>query len=290
MCKIEISAKAATKEYLLRHLYNGNTGEKSFPCTKLSTEEITYLKGILPTIALPVGNRDISVAISAIAGSGSPDVIGKQHNPTIDTWFSRPLTRTEIAELNSAMALFFATSAVSFRLADNYFFRNFCHLLRPQCNPLSARTVSSTAIEKEFCIVRAALRKKINESDVVNLLLDGWTDIQFRSIYAFIISFPEDGKEYLFDVKDISLEHQTREYLATLIESVIHVYGRRIVHSVVTDNAANVKLAREPVARKSKCTSVVSGVSDLARMAVLLRSCFSCCTGADIQFIRLIPI
>lgn len=255
MCKIEISAKAATKEHLLRHLYHGNTGEKSFPyCTKLSTEEITYLKGILPTIALPVGNRDISVAISAIAGSGSPDATGKQHSPTIDTWFSRPLTSTEIAELNSAMALFFATSAVSFRLADNYFFRKFCHLLRPQYNPLSARTVSSTAMEKEFYIVRAALRKKINESDVVNLLLDGWTDIQFRSIYAFIISFPEDGKEYLFDVKDISLEHHTGEYLATLIESVIHdieLCGRRIVHSVVTDNAANVKLARETVARKN---------------------------------------
>lgn len=82
-------------------------------CTGLSREETTYFKGVLPTIALPIGNRDVSVAISAITGATE-----KLRNPTIDAWFAKPLTSTEIAELNISMSLFFATSAVSFRLAD----------------------------------------------------------------------------------------------------------------------------------------------------------------------------
>ena len=75
--------------------------------------------------------------------------------------------------------------------------------------------------------------------------------LRFRSIHAFVVCFSSTGEEYLYEVKDISHDQHTGIFLETIIEDVVNSIetfnGTRDmkVNAVVSDNAANLKLARE---------------------------------------------
>lgn len=254
-CNTSIHPSKATKEHLLKHLYLGYIGETGFPhCKGLREDEKVYIKGYLCTIS--VVGQTLQLESCSEVSSLTVSPVRKTVQSKLTVLAPKPLSEEEQNHINRSLTLMFATSGVSFRLADNRYFKILCSMLRPGYAPLTAKVVSSTALTKEYDTVMSALRERISQADCVNLLLDGWTDLRFRSIYAFIISFPKDGKEYLFDVKDVSLHHHTGQFLEHLMESVIwdiEGYGssRKIkVNAVVTDNASNMKLARETLVKK----------------------------------------
>jgi hypothetical protein len=74
--------------------------------------------------------------------------------------------------------------------------------------------------------------------------LDGWTSGRNQSIWNFIILTPT-CKEYLYQLSDLSLNSHTSEYLAAKIKEVIEKVGPERISAIVSDNAANVKKARE---------------------------------------------
>jgi len=57
-------------------------------------------------------------------------------------------------------------------------------------------------------------------------------------------------KEYLYQLSDLSLDSHTAKYLAEKIEEVIKKVGPDWISAIVTDNAANVKKAREIITEK----------------------------------------
>ena len=76
--------------------------------------------------------------------------------------------------------------------------------------------------------------------------MDGWTSGSHKSIWNFIILTPE-RKEYLHSLLDLSVDSHTSEFLASKIKEVINNVGSEKFAAVVSDNAANVKKARELV-------------------------------------------
>jgi hypothetical protein len=57
-------------------------------------------------------------------------------------------------------------------------------------------------------------------------------------------------KEYLYQLSDLSLDSHTAEFLAEKIEEVIKKIGSNRISAIVSDNAANVKKAREIIHEK----------------------------------------
>ena len=57
-------------------------------------------------------------------------------------------------------------------------------------------------------------------------------------------------KEYLYQLSDLSLDSHTAKYLAEKIEEVIEKVGPNRISAIVSDNAANVKKAREIITEK----------------------------------------
>ena len=74
--------------------------------------------------------------------------------------------------------------------------------------------------------------------------MDGWTSGAHKSIWNFII-LTLQRKEYLFKLSDLSIDSHTFKYLAEKIKEVIDKIRNEKFSAIVSDNAANVKKARE---------------------------------------------
>jgi hypothetical protein len=79
--------------------------------------------------------------------------------------------------------------------------------------------------------------------------LDGWTSANSLSIYNFIVLTPSN-QQYLYCLRDFSSNHHTGEFLASEIEKVLLKIGVDNVGAIVTDNAANVRVACEIITKK----------------------------------------
>ena len=83
----------------------------------------------------------------------------------------------------------------------------------------------------------------INDNLII-LVLDGWTSIRSDSLYNFIILTPS-RKEYLIALRNFSKESHTGEMLANEISAIIEKIGSEKFAAVITDAAANCRVARE---------------------------------------------
>jgi len=79
---------------------------------------------------------------------------------------------------------------------------------------------------------------------------DGWTDKKRRSIFNFLVNSPKGTVLlYLLDTSDIS---KTTEKVFKMLDDVVELVGEEYVVQVVTDNAANYKVAGEMLMEKRK--------------------------------------
>jgi hypothetical protein len=81
------------------------------------------------------------------------------------------------------------------------------------------------------------------------LAFNEWTSGTHRSIWNFIITTPS-RKEYLYQLSDLSENSHTAVYLTEVIESIINKVGANKIAAIVSDNAANVRNARELIQEK----------------------------------------
>jgi len=102
-----------------------------------------------------------------------------------------------------------------------------------------------------FCNFTRLIRQLLHYTYIFNLLLalDGWTSANSLSIYNFIVLTPSN-QQYLYCLRDFSSFHHTGEFLASEIEKVLLKIGVDNVGAIVTDNAANVRVAREIITKK----------------------------------------
>ena len=68
------------------------------------------------------------------------------------------------------------------------------------------------------------------------------------SIYNFVVLTPFN-QQYLYCLWDFSSFHHTRKFLASKIKKIIDKIGVKKFSAIVTDNASNVRLAREIVTK-----------------------------------------
>ena len=78
--------------------------------------------------------------------------------------------------------------------------------------------------------------------------MDGWSSGKNHSYWNFIILTPE-RKEYLYQLCDFSDESHTGEFIANKIKGVLEEVGPNRFSAIVSDNGANVKLARNQISQ-----------------------------------------
>lgn len=78
------------------------------------------------------------------------------------------------------------------------------------------------------------------------LVLDGWSSGKNHSYWNFIIITPE-RKEYLYQLCDFSDESHTGSFITEQIANVLEKVGSNRFSAIVSDNGANVKLARNQI-------------------------------------------
>lgn len=79
--------------------------------------------------------------------------------------------------------------------------------------------------------------------------MDGWTSASTLSIYNFVVLTPSN-QQYLYCLQDFSSSHHTGEFFASEIKKIIEKIGAKKFSAVVTDNASNVRLAREIISKE----------------------------------------
>jgi hypothetical protein len=157
---------------------------------------------------------------------------------------STELPDSRITRINRALVKFFIACGVSFRIVEHPFFINFVKELNAGYDPPSREGLAGQLLERELALVNSKVNSEIEKENNLTLAFDGWTSGTHRSIWNFIITTPS-RKEYLYQLSDLSENSHTSVYLAEVIESVIDQIGANKIAAIVSDNAANVRNARE---------------------------------------------
>lgn len=79
--------------------------------------------------------------------------------------------------------------------------------------------------------------------------MDGWTTASTLSIYNFVVLTPSNH-QYLYCLQDFSSFYHTEECFTSKIKKIIEKIGAKKFNAVVTDNASNVRLAREIISKE----------------------------------------
>lgn len=74
--------------------------------------------------------------------------------------------------------------------------------------------------------------------------MDGWSNPKQESLWNFVIHTP-DHKDYLYEIKNLSNNSHTGEFLKSQILSIIEEIGYEKFSAIVTDGGSNVQKARD---------------------------------------------
>src|SRR2546423_1151715 len=79
--------------------------------------------------------------------------------------------------------------------------------------------------------------------------LDGWTSPSGQSLYVFVV-MTDDGREYVYSLKNFSKDSHTGEFLSTEILRIMNDIGIKKFCAVISDHASNVALAKKMISIK----------------------------------------
>jgi len=157
---------------------------------------------------------------------------------------STEIPDSRITRINRALVKFFIACRMSFRIVEHPFFINFVKELNAGYDSLSRECLAGQLLERELSLVNSKVNSEIEQENSLTLAFDGWTSGTHRSIWNFIITTPSH-KEYLYQLSDLSENSHTAVYLTEVIESVINKISANKIAVIVSDNAANIRNARE---------------------------------------------
>jgi Protein of unknown function (DUF 659) len=152
-------------------------------------------------------------------------------------------TEIDASMIDEAISLAFIMCGIPFRVISNPFFINALKILNPGYNIPSRKALSGRLLDNDVAKVNKKVNEIIEFTNNITLGLDGWTAPDGSSIWNFVILTPS-REEYLYELGNYSDQSHTAEFLANQIELVINRIGAKKICAIVSDNGANVALAR----------------------------------------------
>lgn len=197
-CPAEFGHKAATAEALRQHIIKD--------CKSVPQDVRQYWVGVLSSKQASSTAGEQAVLSGVKRKAHQQDI--RRHLSSRD-W---ALTASEQEEVSFHLLRFGVTANLAFTQFNNVHFHAALAKLRPQYH-LPAPTTFTRLLEREYLGVMEKLRIEISQSENLTLSLDAWTDAMKRSIFAFVLMFP-DRTIRLLESREISLDKHTSELLA----------------------------------------------------------------------------
>lgn len=200
------------------------------------------------------------------------------NQPSLTKYFlqkTEDLSEGRINSINTSLLKAFVVCGISFSIIENPFFIDLLQNLCPNYQPPSREVLAGRLLDQEYSRVIIKRETIFHESEnltigmyyifinselilyylfklyslYIYVALDGWTSPNGNSIYSFMILTPMHNK-FLYSLNDFSANSHTAEFLADKIDTILNEIGSDKFSAIVTDNARNVKLARQIIYKK----------------------------------------
>ncbi|KAH7331702.1 hypothetical protein KP509_20G047100 [Ceratopteris richardii] len=170
---------------------------------------------------------------SSSTPSGMPYVRQSRQQTLHENW--NPILKEEV---DTAVARFFYHDHIAFNAARSPYFKDMVKKIGEygaHYVPPSSESLRTTLLEKEKKLVEAACEtiKKSWERNGVSLLVDGWSDVQRRSIHG-VVAYSR-GEMYFISSHDASETGKSADVLASEWASAIEIVGPSNVVCIVAD-------------------------------------------------------
>ena len=133
-----------------------------------------------------------------------------------------------------------------FSTVEDEEFRKFVHMLCPNYNMPSRKTLSNSLLPSLFNDLILKIKNELAIVKAVCLTSDGWTNINNVSFYALKAHFIDDNtklKSYLLECSEFEDRH-TAQNISNWVNAVARKFDIHFkIVAIVTDNAANMKSA-----------------------------------------------
>lgn len=149
--------------------------------------------------------------------------------------------------MNEALSKAIYVSGTPFSIVEHELWQGFFHLLRPSYRLPSRKSISTTLLDKEYASTKADVLQLLNDSSVLHLQCDGWSNVRVESIINFIVTQP---KPVFVDFLATKENKHTIDYLFAQIDSQLNTYGPNKFFVVIADNAPNMQGALSKVSEK----------------------------------------
>jgi len=186
------------------------------------------------------------------------------------------------------------TGNVPANFLSNPFLKQLFSKMRPLYKlPARNEKFAKVLVPAEFKRVEEIVGKATNNADFLSLSSDGWKDVSRNKLINVIVHTP---KPFLYSTIDVTQDSCTGELIKELLSAEIEKIGnyfkayifkflgaKKIV-SIVTDNAANMKLAWELLTKKypwivfegCKAHSVDLAAKDLCKLPFVIEIVENC--------------
>lgn len=181
------------------------------------------------------------------------------------------MTQDKKAAADMSLLLWAIEGAVGLNTTQLPHFGQFISLLNPGYKVPSVRTLREL-LPNAYNAVLAKQQEKIDASGNLTLMADCWTDRSKRSVTAFYVAFP-DRTMLMLNAVESSMEQHTAVFLKDEIIKAMELYRMKDkVAMLVTDNAANIKLARQLVVQEAGCKHIINMYCAMHGFNLLLTS------------------
>ncbi|RHZ75278.1 hypothetical protein Glove_216g25 [Diversispora epigaea] len=152
----------------------------------------------------------------------------------------------------------FAICGIPWRIIESPFFIEALKETNPSYEPPTRDLFSGRIFEQQLAKVNQKINEILQQQNNLTLALDGWSSEKNYSYWNFIIMIPK-RHEYLYQLCDFSKESHTGDFLAEKIKIILEEIGPNRFSAIVTDNGANVRLARSKIRELIKEKNILGG-------------------------------
>ena len=149
-------------------------------------------------------------------------------------------------------------SGAPLNMVENPYWKDFFRRAHPSFILPSRHAVSNPLLDKMSHDIESELLSKLNDSNSLTIISDGWCNIRNESIINFIVAVSEP---FFYKSIEPGENRHTAEYMAQVFDDVINELGPQKVVALVTDSAVNMMAAhniittRYPHIQRIRCGS-----------------------------------
>ncbi|CAG8561794.1 9369_t:CDS:2, partial [Scutellospora calospora] len=209
-------------------------------------------------------DNDDRVSEDTLSVLKKPKTSSNQSQTTINSYYTRPLTKDNINIIHEALVKFFITCGISFRIIESKYFRDFLALLNINYLPPSKYKLIRDLIPKIYSQILLKIIDSLKFCKDLTLIFDGWTTISNSSVYAFF-AITSYGDIHMLGLEEFENQRHTSENIANIAIETINKIGLHMEQFswIVTDSPNVMKkcrilsysIAREVMIKNNKLIS-----------------------------------